>query len=307
MKKAKTTKTYPHFFVFQIFQKIFFKKIKNELIPTIRYFYNKMSNQKIIYSAIIKGENKLIKNMKITLLCENSISYVGAETCSAEWGLSLLLETSKNTILFDTGHTNIYKNNAKNLGVDLEKIDFLILSHSHWDHVDGLKFWESNIRKKLITHPETMQKLTPEIKKIAEENFEIFSTKDPIEFSNGIFFLGEIPELNDFEKVEDDTEDSAIAIQTPKGAVVISGCSHSGICNICEQAKKVTGQNLYAVIGGFHLFSEENEKIEKTIEYFKKEKIEKLIPMHCMDFPTQVKFYQEFNSPKYGAGDVIEI
>lgn len=245
--------------------------------------------------------------MKITLLCENSISYLGAKTCSAEWGLALFLETEKDTILFDVGHTDIYKNNAKNLGIDLEKIDWLVLSHSHWDHVEGLESWISNHKKKLVTHPQTLQKLPLEIKKIVEENFEISSTKEPLELSEQIFFLGEIPQLNNFEKVGETCEDSAIAIKTSKGAVVITGCSHSGICNICEQAKKVTGQNLYAVIGGFHLFSNEPEKIKKTIEYFKKEIPEKLIPMHCMDFPTQIKFYQEFNSPKYGVGDVIEI
>jgi len=69
--------------------------------------------------------------MKITILCENSVSQNGAKICSAEWGLSLLIEKEKKTILLDTGHTNIYKKNAKNLNLDLEKIDFLVLSHSH--------------------------------------------------------------------------------------------------------------------------------------------------------------------------------
>jgi 7,8-dihydropterin-6-yl-methyl-4-(beta-D-ribofuranosyl)aminobenzene 5'-phosphate synthase len=245
--------------------------------------------------------------MKITILCENSVSKNGAKTCSAEWGLSLLIEQNKKTILFDIGHTDIYKENADNLNLNLEKIDFLVLSHSHWDHVGGIKFYKAKDKKPLITHPKTIQKLSPEIKKATKEKFNIQTTKEPIGFTKDIFFLGEIPQLHNFERVGETHEDSALAIKTKEGTVVITGCSHSGICNICEQAKKVTGQKLYAIIGGFHLFSDEPKKIEETIKYFKKENPKKLIPMHCMDFPTQVKFYQEFNSPKYGAGDIINI
>ena len=102
-------------------------------------------------------------------------------------------------------------------------------------------------------------------------------------------------------------DDSAIAIKTSKGVVVISGCSHSGICNICEYAKKVTGQELYGVLGGFHLFQNEPEVVEKTIEYFQKENPKYLYPMHCVDFPTLAKLHNFFECQKYSTGDVIEI
>ena len=89
--------------------------------------------------------------------------------------------------------------------------------------------------------------------------------------------------------------------------VVVSGCSHSGICNICEAAKSVTGKNLYAVIGGFHLLHNEEPPVDETIVWFKAERPEILLPMHCVDFDILARFHAELGTRKLGAGDVIEL
>ncbi len=257
--------------------------------------------------------------MKIILLCENETSWNGRKSCSSEWGFSAYIQTDSNiNILFDTGHTDIYKKNAEKLNIDLQAdTDFIVLSHHHWDHTGGLRFHdfdtlESKNKKKLIAHPEVFKQLPIEQSEKILNDFKIIESEGVLEFSKDIFFLGEIPRSNDFEKVgfEGDKliDDTAIAIKTSKGTVVITGCSHSGICNICEYAKKVTGQEeLYAVIGGFHLFEDKKDVVNSTIEYFKTEKVEMLSPMHCVDFPTLSKFHNIFGSTKYAAGDVIEV
>jgi 7,8-dihydropterin-6-yl-methyl-4-(beta-D-ribofuranosyl)aminobenzene 5'-phosphate synthase len=251
--------------------------------------------------------------MKITLLTENTIGLEHSKTCLAEWGFSAFIEFSGKKILFDMGATDVYRKNAQQIGIDLEKTDYIVFSHHHWDHTGGLEFFPENSRKKIISHPETFIKLQEENKNAENilKKFEIQTSKKFLEFSANIFFLGEIPQKNLFEKTEI-TNDSAIAIKTEKGCVVISGCSHTGICNICEYAKQVTGQDLYAVIGGFHLFetgsqSSDNasEKIEKTLEYFQKEKVPHLYPMHCVDFPILSKFHTLFKCQKKSSGDEI--
>lgn len=249
--------------------------------------------------------------MKITLLCENVAGYEEAEVCLAEWGFSVFIQTKNSNLLFDTGHTDVYKKNAKQLGINLENTDFIILSHYHWDHTGGLRFHNFKNKKKLITHPEVFEKLPQDESEKIKNDFEIITSKEPLEFAKDIFYLGEIPRKNDFEvgSFEDDKmlDDSAIVFKTPKGAVLITGCSHSGICNICEYAKKVSSQNLYAVIGGFHLFEENQKAINETMNYFKAEKIKHLLPMHCVDFPTQAKFHTNFGTKKYSTGDIIDI
>lgn len=257
--------------------------------------------------------------MKITLLCEN-------EACAmhwlAEWGFSAFIEFEGNNILFDTGLSDVYRHNAKKAGIDLETTDFLALSHFHRDHTGGLMHHGFKTKKKIILHPRILTAVLKtddsdikqdfaDIHKILANDFDVVPSKGTLEFAPGAFFLGEIPRQNDFEpgSFEDDAmeDDTALAFRTDKGAVVISGCSHAGICNISEYAKQVTGQPLYAVIGGFHLLSEENPPLKETIEYFKTENPTHLLPMHCVDFPALVAFHNEFGSKKYSAGDIIEL
>ncbi len=249
--------------------------------------------------------------MKITILCENFSSWKGRKTCKAEWGFSVFIQTDNSNILFDTGHTDIYKHNAESLNINLENTNFVILSHYHWDHVGGLQHHDFKTKKKLIIHPEIIEKLPLKESQKIKLDFEIVTSKDAMEFVKGIYFLGEIPRINDFEKGmykdEKMLDDSAIAVESENGVIVITGCSHSGICNICEYAKKITGKKLYAVIGGFHLFDNDQKAVNGTIEYFKAEKPKYLYPMHCVDFPTLARFHTIFGIEKLSTGDEIEI
>lgn len=249
--------------------------------------------------------------MKITLLCENQAGYKEAKKCLSEWGLSLFIQQNNTNILFDAGHTDVYVRNAEQLGIDLRSIDFVVLSHHHWDHTGGLRYWNIDEKKSFYTHPDTMAKLPSDQRLNIEAKFDIQTSTKPIEMADNIIFLAEIPRTNSFEpgRYKSDTmlDDSAIVIKTSKGAVLIVGCAHSGICNICEYAKQVSGLPLYAVIGGFHLSVNEPEIVRNTIEYFRTENVHHLYPMHCVDFPTLSKFHSEFEIVKYSTGDTIVI
>jgi 7,8-dihydropterin-6-yl-methyl-4-(beta-D-ribofuranosyl)aminobenzene 5'-phosphate synthase len=249
--------------------------------------------------------------MKISILCENQVSLEKADECLAEWGLSIFIKTKNINILFDTGHTDIYLHNAKHLNIDMQETDYVILSHYHSDHTGGMRYHPFKSKKKLVVHPDLIDKLPSSEASVIKSDFDVKSHQQPYDIGDGVVFLGQIPRLNDFEVGscynDDMTDDSAIAIKTKNGAVVIAGCSHSGICNICEYAKKVTGQKLYSVIGGFHLFDDNKNVVDKTLEYFKTEKIKYLYPMHCIDLPTLAKFYFTFKIQKLSAGNTIDL
>jgi len=257
--------------------------------------------------------------MKITLLCEN-------EACAmnwlAEWGFSAFIEYNGCKILFDTGFSDVYRHNARLAEINLEKTDYIALSHFHRDHTRGLLHHGFSDKKKIILHPRILSAVLntddraikqdfANIHRVLANDFEVVPSKGVLEFAPGAFFLGEIPRCHNFEPgcFEDDAmeDDTALAFQTDQGVIVVSGCSHAGICNICEYAKKVTGQTLYAVIGGFHLLSEETPPVAETIDYFKAENPSVLLPMHCVDFPALVAFHNAFGSQKFSAGDVIEL
>lgn len=257
--------------------------------------------------------------MKIRLLCENEATDM---VWLAEWGFSAFIEHNGSRVLFDTGFSDVYLRNAAHAGIDLETADAVAISHFHRDHTRGLIYHQFKSRKKLVLHPrvltavlktdeESIKKDYAKIHQVIADDFEVVSSEGALEFLPGAFFLGEVPRVTSFESgcFEDDPmiDDTALAFQTDRGAVVVSGCSHAGICNICEHAKTVTGQDLYAVLGGFHLMHAENPPVEATIQYFKDENPEVLLPMHCVDFEYLSRFHQEFGMRKYGAGDLIEL
>jgi len=219
-------------------------------------------------------------------------------------GLSILVENNEETILFDTSLGNEIIDKIKD-----KHINFLVLSHGHIDHTDGLRFINLKKVKKLVTHPSCFKprfyKKTPIGIPVSldfcKQKTEVKLTTKPLKLTKNVIFLGEIPRINFFEKIKPVTieseipdfveDDSAIAIKTSKGTIIITGCSHSGICNIINFAKEVTKQRVIGVIGGFHLFNFKQAK--QTIEFLKNEKIELVRPMHCLSKEAFKLFEQE--------------
>lgn len=233
--------------------------------------------------------------MNIHILVENN----PGDKCAAEHGLSLFLEVGEVKILFDTGQSSLFIKNAVEMGIDVNSAHFVVLSHGHYDHGNGLSYL---INKELICHvgcfverfrksddepiglPLTLQQ--------AQERFSLRMTDSPVEIYQNIFFMGGIPRVFDFEESEafsylidgsDDPilDDSALVVKSSKGNIIITGCSHAGICNIIERATNITRDvRTYAIIGGFHL-KEVNERVMETIGFLGEIGVEKIYPIHC--------------------------
>lgn len=258
--------------------------------------------------------------MKLTILTEN----VAGSDFLAEHGVSYLIEIDGEKILFDTGHSDVFLRNAKKMGIELHtEVEKVVLSHGHWDHGDGLNFIEN---KTLIAHPESFLKRfrKTDLKPIGlslskteiRQKFNLIETTEPIKISDHLFFLGEIPRENDFEAktttfVDENgnpdfvPDDSALAAIVNQQVIVITGCSHSGICNITEHAQKVTGiSNVKVVMGGFHL-KKQNRQTLQTVEYFKTKRVERLLPSHCTELPALAAFYESFPFQQIKTGMVF--
>lgn len=261
-----------------------------------------------------------MQKLKITVLNDNT----AGRRCRAEHGLSYLIEADR-TVLFDTSSSNLIEYNAKILDIDLQQIDTIVLSHGHDDHTGGLMLFEG---QQLICHPDTFLKryrksnhtelgikwTEAEIKR----RFNLKTSRKPVQLSEQIYFLGEIPRLTDFESkqtafLKDDgtddfvMDDSGLAIVTSKGLVVVSGCAHSGICNMTAHAMKVTGiEKVHLVIGGFHLQSDD-AITQRTIDWLKSMNVEQVIPSHCTSFSAQTAIYKHFRFLPVKSGNIIEL
>ena len=102
-------------------------------------------------------------------------------------------------------------------------------------------------------------------------------------------------------------ERNALIYKSKKGLFIITGCSHSGICNICEHAKKVCSEEkIYGIIGGFHLF-DDDEKLAQTVKYFVDNKIEMLYPCHCVSLAAKHRMMENLNVQEVGVSLVLNV
>jgi len=271
--------------------------------------------------------------MQLTVLVDNNTLI--DRYFLAEPGLSFLIEDENLSVLFDAGYSDIFIKNAHKMGKSLAHLDYIVLSHSHLDHTWGIEPYlryltELEIehqpfsRPSLVAHPESLTGVSAhglrEIGSLISKDrlakqFDLQLSKEPQFLTDNLIFLGQIPRTNDFEGIlpfgrkdgsnEDDMvfEDSALVYKTSNGLVIITGCSHAGICNIIEYAKKVCkDQKILDVIGGFHLLNPSKRQLEGTISYFENLCPNSVHACHCTDLASKIALSRVVNIKEVGVG-----
>ena len=259
--------------------------------------------------------------IKITTLSENTATY----GFLAEWGLSILVEADGMKILMDTGLSFSAVHNAQLLGIDLTKVDRIVLSHGHADHTGGLcEVLRRRGEVEVIAHPdiwapryvrrdgETEEQYNgiPFSREALESRGARFNlAREPVHISDNVMTTGEIPMFSEYEEIENNlfvkegdllhldplADDLALVIDADFGLVVILGCAHRGIVNTLRHAQNITGKGLvYAAIGGTHLFRASDERIEHSIADLREMGIQRLGVSHCTGFRASARLAQEF-------------
>ncbi|WML43976.1 MBL fold metallo-hydrolase [Neobacillus sp. PS3-40] len=277
-------------------------------------------------------------NLKLTVLVDNN-TFIDRYFL-AEPAVSYYIEDGNKTILFDVGYSNAYIRNAEKMGINLRKLDYVVLSHGHSDHTWGIEplirlYSEAKIEgldfkiPAVVAHPEVFQTKLLDGEEIGSllseekiaQHFKLGYSKEPIWLTDKLVFLGEIERLFNFEGKEpigkikqgeeskDDTilDDSALVYKTENGLVIIVACSHSGICNTIEYAKKVCQEErILDIIGGFHLLQPSENQIKNTVNYFKSLIPETIHACHCTDFQSKVAISEVANVKEVGVGLRLE-
>jgi 7,8-dihydropterin-6-yl-methyl-4-(beta-D-ribofuranosyl)aminobenzene 5'-phosphate synthase len=217
-----------------------------------------------------------------------------------------------------------------------------VLSHGHLDHTWGLiplirLYTEGIIEKRpvkkptLVTHPLTLSDKTvedlPEAGSLLSESklsryFHLELSREPVYLTNRLMFLGEIKKTNEFEAkkplgyvlekngVQKDDfliDDSALAYKSPKGLIIITGCSHAGICNIIEYARTVCEEDrVVDIIGGFHLLDPSTEQLQGTTAYMKSLCPGSVHACHCTDLNSKIALSRVVNLKEVGVGLTLE-
>ena len=196
--------------------------------------------------------------MKLTVLMDNN-TYID-QYFLGEPAFSMYIEDGAEKILFDTGYSDAFLRNAEQMKIDLGALTYIVLSHGHNDHSRGLTFlWDKydlqNV--KLLAHPDVflpkrymgLDVGAPFTKEdCLAHGLQVIDGSKPVRITERLTFLGEIPRFTSFESKEPIGEctytgqadfvmdDSALAYEGKEGVFIVTGCSHSGICNIILQA-----------------------------------------------------------------------
>lgn len=240
--------------------------------------------------------------MRITVLTDN----ISRGALQAEWGLSLYIEYEGHRILLDAGTTGIFAGNAKMLGIDLEKIEFAVLSHAHYDHADGLeRFFQENrqakcyirsccgedcydrIKDKYIGIKKGMLKAYADRFAGIEGDHELLPGVMLLSHkTEGLAKLGEKAGMYRFQdgvwKADDFSHEQSLVFETKKGLVICNSCCHGGGDRIIEEVQQTySDKKVYALVGGLHLFKSSEEDILAMAENIRKTGMEKLYTGHC--------------------------
>jgi 7,8-dihydropterin-6-yl-methyl-4-(beta-D-ribofuranosyl)aminobenzene 5'-phosphate synthase len=251
-----------------------------------------------------------------------------------DWGFSALIEMNGKRILFDAGdNPEIIAQNVKAAKVDLTRLDFVVISHRHSDHIAGLTY---------------LLKVNPNLKIYApRESFGVFGSSLPGSFYRKAdvlppemrYFDGNPPEVMNFgnawpganfELIDKTIEVSpgvtlialvsdtpgtrelkelSLAINTPEGLLLIVGCSHPGIDAIVTEAAKIN-THIHFIAGGLHLVAAQDSVIGKVVTSLKnKWKVDWIAPGHCTGEPAFVALKQAFGQ-RYlyaGLGTVLDL
>ena len=211
--------------------------------------------------------------MRIINLVENTEGNAG---CGVEHGLSIYIETAKHKLLMDTGASGLLLENARKKGVDLTRVDTVVLSHGHFDHGGGIPaFAQLNPEARIymqesaeeghfstrgelhyIGLPEEVRDL-PQVVRVngdlrIDQELSLFSripVPEPVPASNDDLMRkeGEAYVPDDFR------HEQCLVIRQEGISILLSGCAHHGILNILRHYRTLYGTDPDYVISGFHL------------------------------------------------------
>jgi len=276
--------------------------------------------------------------MKLHVLVDNNTLIDRYFT--GEPAVSYLIEDGDLRVLFDVGYSDIFLQNARKMNQDLLQLDYLVLSHGHMDHTWGMEpliraYTEATIEKMpcrkpiVITHPDTfLSKHMPAFpilgsivsQETVARNFDLQLSKEPVWLNSRLVFLGEIERQTSFEarhpigtvcrgELEEDdflVEDSAMVYRAQEGLVIITGCSHAGICNIIEQARRVCREErVVDIIGGLHLLQPSQEQLQGTLLYLQALQPQQIHACHCTDLASKIAFSQVAKIGEVGVGTCL--
>jgi 7,8-dihydropterin-6-yl-methyl-4-(beta-D-ribofuranosyl)aminobenzene 5'-phosphate synthase len=269
---------------------------------------------------------------RVTILYD---SFGKSPTLTMDWGFAALVEYGGKRILFDTGNNaQIFEHNVKAAGVDLQKLDFVVMSHRHGDHMGGLAY--------LLKVNPTVKIYAPKERSGVYGDDQPSSTwyrKDPSLPAEQRYYSGAPPEIihmgeawpsANFQLIDKNIEivpgmylialvsdkpgtlelrELSLAIRTPNGLVLVVGCSHPGVEHIVQEAS-VIDPHINLLFGGLHQIQAPDPEVERIARVLHDQyKLDRIAPGHCTGEPEFAALKKTFGDHYLyaGVGSVVDL
>jgi len=269
---------------------------------------------------------------RVTILYD---SFGKSPTLTMDWGFAALVEYGGKRILFDTGNNaQIFEHNVKAAGVDLQKLDFVVMSHRHGDHMGGLAY--------LLKVNPTVKIYAPKERSGVYGDDQPSSTwyrKDPSLPAEQRYYSGAPPEIihmgeawpsANFQLIDKNIEivpgmylialvsdipgtlelrELSLAIRTPDGLVLVVGCSHPGVEHIVQEASAID-PHITLLFGGLHQIQAPDPEVERIARVLHDQyKLDRIAPGHCTGEPEFAALKKTFGDHYLyaGVGSVVDL
>ena len=266
---------------------------------------------------------------KITILYD---SFGKRPSLTQDWGYAALVEYAGKRILFDTGNdAEIFARNVRTMGVDLRKLDLVVISHRHADHTSGLTYLlQVNPKVRIYVPHEPFGLFGGDPPQNLYRDVEVLPAE--YRYFNGVhkkFKTGTPWPAANFVQVESSQEigpgiilvesisqtpgtlelrELTLRLETPSGAIIVTGCSHSGIEKILQASVDFKSAHIRTVVGGLHLVKTSDEDIRQIVSNLQSHwRLDEIAPGHCTGEPAVAMLRNAFQSRfRYaGLGEVV--
>lgn len=270
--------------------------------------------------------------MQATVLVDNISK---GELCG-EWGLSIYIEYQGKSILLDTGASDLFLKNAQKLGKRIDKVDYAVLSHAHYDHADGMgAFFAHNGKAKFYLRKGSAENCYAKTwifhKYIGIPKGILEANKERIAWAEGDFALcqgvsllphktaglDQIGRKNHMYirtksgwEADDFSHEQSLVFETERGLVIFNSCSHGGADHIIQEVHKTyPNQRIYALIGGFHIYNRTEAEVHELARNIKNTGVKEIYTGHCTGERSYRVLKEELGEMVHqlNAGLVIEV
>jgi len=233
--------------------------------------------------------------LRVEILYDNRAAIQGMR---ADWGFSCLVRSSGRVLLFDAGaDEGVLGVNLDAMNIDPGEIEAIVVSHTHGDHVGGL----GRVLRADAPVPVYLPRSRPSGSSIRGLDSSARRVREfsAVEGFDGVFLTGPLGGL---------TVEQALVVDTPAGLVVITGCAHPGVVKMVEAAQRGLGKDVYAVLGGFHLYRTGDKAVMADIARLKGMGVKKCGACHCTGDGQMALFRKAFGEGfiELGVGAIID-